>query len=82
MDYLSSNKERDVTDRTICAVFRLHTVTAREEDAMTRKNSFRRPTHREQLRFEQILLEQMQVQRWAVVIFVNALQSDVLVTLN
>lgn len=49
---------------------------------MTRKNFFRRPTHQEQLKFEQILLEQMQVQRWAVVIFVNALQSDVLVTLN
>ncbi|HEY6952378.1 MAG TPA: hypothetical protein VI758_08210 [Bacteroidota bacterium] len=49
---------------------------------MTRKHFFRKPTQREQLKFEQILLEQMQVQRWAVVLFVGALQSDVLVTLN
>ena len=49
---------------------------------MTRKHYFRKPTQREQLKFEQILLEQIQVQRWAVVIFLNALQSDVLVTLN
>jgi len=49
---------------------------------MTRKHYFRKPTQRELLKFEQILLEQMQVQRWAVVIFVEAMQSDVLVTLN
>jgi hypothetical protein len=71
-----------VTDRTFYADFHLHTLAAREEDAMTRKNFFRRPTHREQLKFEQILLEQMQVQHWAVVVFISALQSDVLLTLN
>ena len=49
---------------------------------MTRKNFFRKPTHREQLKFEQILLEQMQIQRWAVILFVEALQSEVLVTMN
>ncbi len=49
---------------------------------MTRKNYYRKPTHREQLKFEQILLEQIQIQRWAVVIFISALQSDVLVTMN
>lgn len=49
---------------------------------MTRKHYFRKPTHREQRKFEQILLEQMEVQRWAIVLFINALQSDVLITLN
>jgi hypothetical protein len=34
------------------------------------------------MKFEQILLEQMQVQRWAVVLYVGALDSEVLVTLN
>jgi len=56
--------------------------TTRENDKMTRKHYFRKPTQREQLKFEQILLEQMQIQRWAVVLFVDALQSDVLITLN
>ena len=49
---------------------------------MTRKHFFRKPTHREQLKFEQILLEQMQVQRWAVVVFIEALQTEVLLTTN
>ncbi len=49
---------------------------------MTRKHFFRKPSQREQNKFEQILLEQMQVQRWAVVLFVESLQSDVLITLN
>lgn len=49
---------------------------------MTRKHFFRKPTHREQLKFEQILLEQMQIQRWAVILFVEMLQSEVLVTMN
>ena len=49
---------------------------------MTRRQFYRKLTHREQVKFEQILAEQMEVQRWAVVIFLNALQSDVLVTLN
>jgi hypothetical protein len=49
---------------------------------MTRKHFFRKPTQREKVKFEQILLEQMQVQRWAIVLFVDALQSDVLITLN
>lgn len=49
---------------------------------MTRKHFFRKPTQQEQLKFEQILLEQMQIQRWAVVLFVDSMQSDVLITLN
>ncbi|HET9132366.1 MAG TPA: hypothetical protein VFO86_15530 [Terriglobia bacterium] len=49
---------------------------------MTRRHYFRKPTQREQLKFEQILLEQLQIQRWAVVLFVEMMQSDVLVTLN
>ncbi len=49
---------------------------------MTRKPYYRKLTHREQLKFEQILSEQMEVQRWAVVMFLSALQSDVLITLN
>lgn len=49
---------------------------------MTRKHYFRKPTQREQLKFEQILLEQMQVQRWAVVLFIDIFQSEILVTLN
>jgi hypothetical protein len=71
-----------VTESTERARFSLHTGTAREEATMTRKHYFRKPTHREQRKFEQILLEQMEVQRWAIVLFVNALQSDVLITLN
>ena len=49
---------------------------------MTRRQYYRKLTHREKAKFEQILAEQMEVQRWAVVIFLSALQSDVLVTLN
>ena len=49
---------------------------------MTRRQYFRKLTHREQLKFEQVLAEQMEIQRWALVIFVNSLQSDVLITLN
>jgi len=49
---------------------------------MTRKHYFRKLTQREQVKFEQILLEQMQVQRWAVVLFVDTLQADVIITLN
>lgn len=71
-----------MTESTISADFSAHTVASREKDAMTRKHYFRKPTQREQLKFEQILLEQMQVQRWAVVLFIEAMQSDVLITLN
>ncbi len=49
---------------------------------MTRKPYYRKLTHREQRKFEQILAEQMEVQRWALVVFLSALQSDVLITLN
>ena len=49
---------------------------------MTRKQYYRKLTHREQLKFEQILAEQMEIQRWAVVMFLSALQEDVLITLN
>lgn len=73
---------RCVTDRTILAIFVLYVNTAREKDTMTRRQYFRKLTHREQLKFEQILTEQLEVQRWALVIFVNAMQSDVLITLN
>jgi hypothetical protein len=71
-----------VTNRTISANFFPHIDAAREEDAMTRRQYYRKLTHREQLKFEQILAEQMEHQRWAVVIFLSALQSDVLITLN
>lgn len=63
-------------------IFVLYVSTAREEDTMTRRQYFRKLTHREQVKFEQILAEQLEVQRWALVIFVNAMQSDVLITLN
>ncbi len=49
---------------------------------MTRRQYFRKLTRREQLKFEQILVEQMEVQRWVMVVFVEVLQSDVLITLN
>jgi hypothetical protein len=71
-----------VTNRTISANYFLHICTAREEASMTRKQYYRKLTHREQVKFEQILAEQMEVQRWAIVIFLTALQSDVLITLN
>ena len=71
-----------VTNRTKSARFHLYVGTTREEEKMTRRQYFRKLTHREQLKFEQILAEQMEIQRWALVIFVNAMQSDVLITLN
>ncbi len=49
---------------------------------MTRRQYYRKLTLREQRKIEQILAEQMEIQRWALVIFLNALQSDVLITLN
>jgi hypothetical protein len=71
-----------VTEITKYAGFLPHTAARREEDSMTRRYFFRKPTVREQRSFQQVLLDQIQVQQWSVVLYVGLLDAEVLISLN
>ena len=71
-----------MTEITRYAGFLLQTAAWREEDFMTRRYFFRKPTVHEQRSFQQVLLDQIQVQQWSIVLFVGLLDTEVLITLN
>lgn len=71
-----------MTEITKYAGFLPHTAPWREEDFMTRRYFFRKPTVHEQWSFQQVLLDQIQVQQWSIFLFVSLLDTEVLITLN
>jgi hypothetical protein len=75
-------KSECVTQRTKSTGFPSQTVSRPEKEAMHRKYFFKKPTQREQLHFQRLLIAEMERQRWAIILFLEILDEDVTITLN